>query len=62
MKRFKLTKRLISIFSCQRNVITGELSEKMVKVKSPLPYEMVPGPRALPILGNTWRFIPLIGM
>ncbi|KAJ4434894.1 hypothetical protein ANN_23465 [Periplaneta americana] len=25
------------------------------------PYEDIPGPKSLPILGNTWRFIPKIG-
>ncbi|XP_063701234.1 probable cytochrome P450 301a1, mitochondrial [Culicoides brevitarsis] len=25
------------------------------------PYKEIPGPRALPILGNTWRFAPIIG-
>jgi len=25
------------------------------------PYSSVPGPKPLPIVGNTWRFLPLIG-
>ena len=25
------------------------------------PYEEIPGPKALPILGNTWRLFPVIG-
>lgn len=25
------------------------------------PYSEIPGPRPVPILGNTWRFIPYIG-
>jgi len=25
------------------------------------PYSAVPGPNPLPIVGNTWRFLPLIG-
>lgn len=25
------------------------------------PYSEVPGPRALPLLGNTWRLLPYIG-
>jgi len=25
------------------------------------PYKDIPGPRPLPLLGNTWRFIPFIG-
>lgn len=26
-----------------------------------IPYKNVPGPKALPLLGNTWRFIPYVG-
>nr|UPO37781.1 cytochrome P450 301a1 [Liriomyza trifolii] len=26
-----------------------------------LPYEAIPGPKPLPILGNTWRLMPIIG-
>ncbi|XP_026471909.1 probable cytochrome P450 301a1, mitochondrial [Ctenocephalides felis] len=26
-----------------------------------LPYSRVPGPRPLPLLGNTWRLLPIIG-
>ncbi|KAI4463906.1 cytochrome p450 [Holotrichia oblita] len=29
--------------------------------RNALPYEQIPGPTALPILGNNWRFIPYIG-
>ncbi|GJQ77283.1 putative cytochrome P-450 [Trypoxylus dichotomus] len=29
--------------------------------RNALPYSKVPGPRALPVLGNNWRFIPYIG-
>jgi hypothetical protein len=25
------------------------------------PYSAVPGPKPLPIIGNTWRFLPFIG-
>jgi hypothetical protein len=25
------------------------------------PFEDIPGPKPLPIIGNTWRFIPYIG-
>jgi hypothetical protein len=27
-----------------------------------LPYSQVPGPKGVPILGNNWRFLPLIGL
>lgn len=26
-----------------------------------LPYDHVPGPQQLPLLGNAWRFLPIIG-
>lgn len=35
------------------NVDDGYLTAK--------PYSEVPGPRPLPLIGNTWRFIPFIG-
>jgi hypothetical protein len=25
------------------------------------PYEQIPGPKPLPLVGNAWRFIPKIG-
>jgi hypothetical protein len=25
------------------------------------PFEDIPGPKPLPIIGNTWRFIPFLG-
>lgn len=28
---------------------------------SGLPYDSIPGPKPLPILGNTWRLLPVIG-
>ncbi|XP_044748575.1 probable cytochrome P450 49a1 [Coccinella septempunctata] len=28
---------------------------------SALPYDSIPGPKALPLVGNTWRFLPFIG-
>lgn len=26
------------------------------------PYSEIPGPKPMPLLGNTWRFIPFIGI
>ena len=31
-------------------------------IESGKPYDEVPGPKPLPLLGNTWRMLPLIGM
>lgn len=28
----------------------------------PKPYSEVPGPRPIPVLGNTWRLLPVIGL
>ncbi|KAE8741097.1 hypothetical protein FOCC_FOCC013355 [Frankliniella occidentalis] len=27
----------------------------------PRPYQDIPGPPGLPVIGNTWRFLPIIG-
>lgn len=26
-----------------------------------LPFEAIPGPKGLPVIGNVWRFLPVIG-
>jgi len=33
-----------------------------IKRESVRPYEEIPGPKALPLLGNAWRFLPKIGI
>uniref|UniRef100_A0A2H1W5Q2 SFRICE024575.2 n=1 Tax=Spodoptera frugiperda TaxID=7108 RepID=A0A2H1W5Q2_SPOFR len=38
---------------------TAELSEEIFS--NAKPYSEVPGPRPIPILGNTWRMVPIIG-
>lgn len=62
-------------FSTAINVLPSELSaaEKILSShvfhpnnthrshSSPKPYSDVPGPRGLPIIGNSWRFAPFIG-
>lgn len=30
-------------------------------IKSAKPYSEIPGPKELPIIGNSWRFAPIIG-
>lgn len=32
-----------------------------VEWNSAIPYDRVPGPSSIPILGNNWRFLPIIG-
>ncbi|KAK2581868.1 hypothetical protein KPH14_002331 [Odynerus spinipes] len=41
----------------------GSLTTEIEKQEctSHRPYEEIPGPKPIPILGNTWRFIPYIG-
>ena len=31
------------------------------EIENALPYDEVPGPKGLPIIGNSWRFAPVIG-
>lgn len=38
----------------QDDEITNEL-------KSAKPYSQIPGPKELPLIGNSWRFAPIIG-
>lgn len=33
----------------------------IAKEQKPKPYSAVPGPMALPLIGNSWRFAPFIG-
>jgi hypothetical protein len=37
-------------------VLKQDLATDVVK-----PFSQVPGPKGLPIIGNSWRFLPLIG-
>jgi hypothetical protein len=35
--------------------------ESKNEISSPRPYSELPGPKPLPLLGNMWRFFPVIG-
>lgn len=35
--------------------------ERQQDVSDIRPYSEMPGPKPIPILGNTWRFLPFIG-
>lgn len=37
-------------------------NSEFLDYESAMPYELMPGPRPWPLLGNNWRFIPYIGM
>ena len=58
-----LTKR--TAFSSAFNVIPNEVAgnTRVDHVETPTvkAYSEVPGPKALPLIGNSWRFAPLIG-
>lgn len=53
----------INIFPNEVAPSTTEVSaEHEIQKKSHVrPYSEVPGPKGLPIIGNSWRFAPLIG-
>ncbi|CAH1986316.1 unnamed protein product [Acanthoscelides obtectus] len=53
----KQTLRLSSSSAPPGNILIQE-DETVQHVK---PYSEIPGPRAIPILGNTWRVMPIIG-
>lgn len=38
-----------------------ETSKKRVEKIEAKPFESMPGPKGLPIVGNIWRYFPLIG-
>lgn len=52
--------RLVSTVGVNVSGTQGFLEENDVG-SDVLPYESIPGPKPLPILGNNWRFIPYIG-
>lgn len=55
-----------------RNICTGKLAktvetlttihdERQQDLSHIRPYNEMPGPKSIPLLGNTWRFLPFIG-
>jgi hypothetical protein len=42
-------------------VATLQDEAQETKWKQARPYSDVPGPKPLPIVGNTWRFLPFVG-
>ncbi|KAJ8940447.1 hypothetical protein NQ318_007148 [Aromia moschata] len=63
MNYFKSARRLVR-GSANRGIfseVEQGVFERDSNCKKALPYESVPGPKPLPVLGNTWRFIPYVG-
>lgn len=62
-------------FSSAVNVLPAELNEidsdvlnnrihienDLIEATPPKPYSSIPGPKEWPIIGNSWRFAPIIG-
>ena len=49
-----------SIIRRNRSNVIPEIEER--NLLDVLPYSEMPGPKAIPLLGNTWRFLPYIGI
>nr|XP_023012009.1 probable cytochrome P450 49a1 [Leptinotarsa decemlineata] len=60
MKGFSKCARLMSVSSAQAQDVISS-ADKLVEAGRARPYQSIPGPKPLPFLGNTWRFLPLIG-
>ncbi|KAJ9595930.1 hypothetical protein L9F63_012877, partial [Diploptera punctata] len=50
-----------AVLFAKRNVTAAATKAVPEDVNSPRPYEEIPGPKPLPVLGNAWRFIPGLG-
>lgn len=62
-------------FSSALNVLSNEISDidsdvlnnrihnenDSIETSPPKPYSSIPGPKEWPIIGNSWRFAPIIG-
>ncbi len=62
-------------FSSAVNVLPAELGEidadalnnrmhidtDFIEANPPKPYSSIPGPKEWPLIGNSWRFAPIIG-
>lgn len=44
-------------FASNNNDITRHVRPKTIAWKDAKPYEMIPGPKPFPGIGNTWRFL-----
>lgn len=62
-------------FSTALNVLPNEIAEidhdvlnnriinenDLIEISPPKPYSSIPGPKEWPLIGNSWRFAPIIG-
>lgn len=46
------------VSSTQTEIVSDNESTKHSHIR---PYSEIPGPKELPIIGNSWRFAPIIG-
>lgn len=37
------------------------IEQELFDTKPPRPYSSIPGPKEWPLIGNSWRFAPIIG-
>lgn len=37
------------------------IENDLIDASPPKPYSSIPGPKELPLIGNSWRFAPIIG-
>lgn len=59
-----LSRRNLSGSKCNQTVATGLTSNKStpsLSLDQSLPFESIPGPKPLPIVGNIWRYFPFVG-
>lgn len=60
----KLYSQVISVLPSVNPLNDNQVEERNADVNNwnnAIPYSDVPGPKPIPILGNSWRFIPYIG-
>lgn len=51
-----LPNELVGTHLKEENVTATAINETAIK-----PYSSIPGPKELPLIGNSWRFAPIIG-
>lgn len=58
----QLPLRSTSVLEVRTRNATRETTQLFqVEWDKAIPYEVIPGPKPLPLIGNGWRFLPYIG-